>query len=46
MIYEIWLEMSHVMAQVEAKDSAEARKIFNRRLNCRRVKDAVGGLDE
>lgn len=46
MIYEVWLEMSHVMAQVEARGSAEARQIFNRRLNFRRAKDANVGVSE
>ncbi len=46
MIYQIWLEMSHVMAQVEANSSAEARKIFNRRINCRRLNDVNVGVGE
>ena len=40
MRYEIWFQNSHIMIEVEANNSAEARNNFNRMVNCKRIKGA------
>jgi len=41
-MFNIWLEMSHIMAIVEAKDSNEARAEFNKRINVRKMETKRG----
>lgn len=39
MIYEVWFQNSHLMMTVEAQNSQQARRIVNKQINLKKIKN-------